>query len=249
MPAQNIDIVFLIDASESMLPCFNALRSHLENFLAPMQGGTGQTIRLGLLAHAAGYDQRGSSVYDHIFIGGRGLSMLKKLYTQKGCDEDFFTTNPEKFKIAVGKVECKGNEEMLVALDTALDFPFGQSMNTRRVVVMFSNEKLEDGIDKGKFNSRIPELIQKIHDRKITLFACLPDSEGACELAGADGSEIVDNEGGEHAWDKIDFGKLLAQMGKSISCSSLQAISEPSYRRGLFGQENWVAGGCIVTGE
>jgi hypothetical protein len=38
MPAQNVDLVFVIDSSESMQPCFDALRTHLDKIIQPMQG-------------------------------------------------------------------------------------------------------------------------------------------------------------------------------------------------------------------
>lgn len=247
MPALNVDIVFVIDASDSMKPCFDQLRQHLEQVFVPMQGFV-QNVRLGLLAHAAG-NSRGEAVYDHIFIGGDGPAMMQKLYGQGSAGEDFFTTDPQVFKKALQKVECKGNEEMLVALDTALDFPFDPPHETKRVVAMFTNETLEAGIEEGKHNDKIQAIIQKLMDRRIKLFANMPEADSTFELGEVNESEIETNPGGENAWASVEFSQLLAQMGKSISRSSLQETAEPAYKKALFGQDRFAAEGRIVTAD
>lgn len=245
MPPLNVDLVFVIDASDSMKPCFEQLRQNLEQVFAPMQGFV-QNVRLGLLAHAAG-NRNGVAVYDHIFLGGDGPALMERLYGQGSAGDDFFTADPQVFKAALQKVECKGNEEMLVALDTALDFPFGPPSTTKRVVAMFTNETLEEGIEEGKHNDRIPEIVQKLMDRKVKLFANMPEADSTFLLAEADGSEIETNPGGDNAWDNVDFSQLLAQMGKSISGSALQASDEPIFQKALFAQDRFVAEGLIVT--
>ena len=75
--------------------------------------------------------------------------------------------------------------------------------------------------------------------RHIQLFAAIPEGAAANQLAETDRSEIEFIDGGA-GLKNVDFSRLLGQMGKSISGSSLQAVSEPSYRRALFGQDKWV---------
>jgi hypothetical protein len=173
--------------------------------------------------------------------------MMQKLYGQGSAGEGFFTTDPQVFKAALQKVECKGNEEMLVALDTALDFPFGPPNTTKRVVAMFTNEKLEEGIEEGKHNDKISAIVDKMMTRKVKFFGSMPEADSTYLLGEANESEIETNNGGENAWDSIDFSQLLAQMGKSISGSSLQASIEPPYQKALFGQDKFAAEGRIVT--
>lgn len=59
--------------------------------------------------------------------------------------------------------------------------------------------------------------------------------------------ELVGGQGGGLA--EVDFKQLFAQMGKSISGSSLQLSAEPSYQRALFGQDQWVAASGEMTGR
>ena len=240
MPAPNVDLVFVIDASDSMQPCFDALRTHLDKIIQPLQGHIAK-VRFGLVAQSAGAE-RGVALYDHQFLCGSGPEALKKLY-QKGPNDpdprnDFFTEDPKRLSSALAVLQPKGNEDMLVALDVAADFPFGPSSNTKRVIALFSDEPFEGGVSTNTLNSRIPELIKKIQDRHIQLFAAIPDSDAIQQLAEVDRSEVelVDGGGGLRT---LDFTKLLGQMGKSISASSLQSVGEPAYNRALFGQDRW----------
>jgi hypothetical protein len=239
MPALNVDIVFVLDASESMKPCFENLREHIRQIYAPMQGYV-MNVRLGLLTHSAG-QINGKVVYAHQFLGGLGDEVMKELYGESqgsALVDSIFTKDPEVFREALGKVNCAGNEEMLVALDTAMDFPFGPIDSTKRVIAMFSDEPLEKGIEAGLYNDKISDLIDKLHARSIKLFAALPGSDPLWELAQANESEIEDIEGGDGLIN-LDFSRLLAQMGKSISNTSLQTMNEPAYQRALFRQDQW----------
>ncbi len=236
----NVDLVFVIDASHSMQPCFDQLRNNLNEVLRPMQGQIAK-IRFGLVVQSVGV-QSGVAVYNHSFLCGSSHEDLKKLYQRGPNDPDprneFFTDDPDHFSNALATVKPQGNEDMLVALDIALDFPFGPLSNTKRVVALFSDEPFEGGISTDTYNSKLPEIIQKIYDRHIMLFCAIPDSEAIQTLAGADRSEIEIVDGGD-GLSSVDFRQLLTQMGKSISVSSLQAVGEPPYKRALFGQDAW----------
>lgn len=250
MPAPNVDLVFVIDASESMQPCFDALRSHLNEVIAPLQGYVAK-VRFALVAQSAG-GVGGMAVYDHQFLCGSGAEALKKLY-QKGPNDpdprnEFFTEDPSCLTSALAALKPQGNEDMLVALDVAADFPFGPVANTKRVVALFSDEPFEGGISKNEHNAKIPALIDKLQARHIQLFVAIPDSDAVQELAMADRSEVelVDDGGGLR---QVDFKRLLGQMGKSISGSSLQAMGEPTFTRALFGQDKWDAARTLSAGN
>jgi hypothetical protein len=115
----------------------------------------------------------------------------------------------------------------------------GPVATTKRVVALFSDEPLETGIKGSSTLHLIPKIIDKIHARRIKLFCAMPYSDAAQSLSEANGSEIEDvvNGGGLAS---VDFKALLAQMGKSISVSSLQSTSEAHYERALFGQDKWM---------
>ncbi len=250
MPSQNVDLVFAIDASESMQPCFDALRTHLDKVIQPMQGYVSK-VRFGLIAQSAG-SVRGQAIYDHQFLCGAGAEAIKKLY-QKGPNDpdprdEFFTTDAKKFAGALAALKPQGNEEMLIALDIAADFPFGPLSNTKRVIALFSDEPFEGGISKDALNSKIPALSKKLMDRHIQLFIAIPDSPAIQELAMVDRSEVELVDGG-NGLKGVDFKQLLGQMGKSISGSSLQAVGEPTYQRAIFGQDLWDTSRTISAGN
>lgn len=129
MRPQNVDFVLLVDSSESMRPCFNQLRDHLKDLLYPLQQANFK-VRCGLVAYAAAPGSDGP-VYDHTFIGGSGPEMIQKLYSPQANANDFFTNDPAVVSRVLGGLEAQGNEDTLLALDIAADFPFGPPDSTR----------------------------------------------------------------------------------------------------------------------
>lgn len=237
MAAPNVDLVFVVDASGSMGPCFEALRTHLEKVLQPLQGYVSE-VRFGLVAQAVSRTD-GGALYAHYFVGDEGL---EKLYEPgpNGQDHrnDFFTTDPRKLMAKLASIKPMANEEMLVALDIAADFPFGPLANTKRVIALFSDEPFESGISQGAYNEKIPEISKKLMDRHIQLFMAVPEGDASHQLSQVDRSEVEFIDGGD-GLRSVDFKQLLGQMGKSISASSIQAVAEPPYQRAIFGQDKW----------
>jgi|GEM_PF-1433243 len=231
-----VEIVLLIDASESMRPCFDGLRQHLNGLLSPLRQANFK-VRFGLVAYAAGRDRSGP-VYDHTFVGGSGPQMIRKLYSGQGQPTDYFTEDPSQIMRVLGGLAPQGNEDTLLALDIAADFPFGPAEATRRVIALFTDEKLEDGIAGEAPIAKLPDLVMKLQQRRIQLFAAAPFSDGLEVLATVDRAEIEPVEGGD-GLKSLDFKKLLAQMGKSISIASLQLGREPSWKKAIFGQDRW----------
>jgi hypothetical protein len=234
MKAQDVDLVVVVDASDSMGPCFGQLRQHLNDLLYPLQQAQFR-VRFGLVAYAAGRDRAGP-VYDHTFIGGSGPALVQKLYSAQVRTEDYFTSDPSVLTRVVGGLKPQGNEDTLVALDIAADLPFGPVETTRRVIAVFTDEKLEDGIAGEESLAKLPQLIEKLMQRRIQLFVSAPLSQGLEQLAAVDRAEIEAVDGGD-GLTSVDFKKLLAQMGKSISVASLQLGREPKWTRALFGQD------------
>ena len=75
---------------------------------------------------------------------------------------------------------------MLLALDIALDFPFGPLAKNRRAVALFTDEPAEEGNDQGKSLVKISALINKIQTLRIQLFMVTPESRGYEELSDVD---------------------------------------------------------------
>lgn len=253
MPSPNVDFVFVIDASASMGPCFDQVRKHLHDVIKPLQGHV-STVNFALVACAASKTATGllyntSSLID----GDLGLGLISLLYQpggeQSNARQKLFTTDPERLVRRLDQIEAKGDEDMLLALDIALDFPFGPVSSTKRVVALFSDEPFETGVMESKSNEMLPGIIEKIHARHVHLFAAIPDGPGASQLASVDRAEVELVGGQGSGLAEVNFKQLFAQMGKSISGSSLQLSSEPPFQKALFGQDKWTEGSGEMTGR
>ena len=233
MKPSTVELVFVLDASESMRPCFEGLANNLQQVVNPLQT-LGLKVRLGFIAMRAGNKTGGGGgVVDTASI--KGASDV--IASIASGDPGLFTEDNALFSSKMRALELGGDEHQLLALDCALDFPFGPMVNTRRVVAMFSDEKIEDGFSGAAVVEKIPAVVAKIMARRIQFFAALPSSPALEALGSADCAQIEPVQGGE-GLASVNFSKLLGQMAKSISCASLQAGTE-NYQKGLFGQYEW----------
>lgn len=232
MSAKTVEVVFVIDASESMRPCFDGLTRNLESLLKPLQGFNFDA-RLGLVALNVGRKSAGGRVIGTYTMAGDEEPIYGR---QHG---DLFTSSPDTFLRRLREVTLQGDEHGLMALDMALDHPFGPVNTTRRVVALFSDERIEDGAVSEEDVRKLPALLQKVAARRILLFGALPGSPLLDELASADRSQFETVSGGD-GLAAVDFSKLLGQMAKSISVASLQG-DEGDFARALWGQDRWVA--------
>ncbi|MEY4652500.1 MAG: hypothetical protein RI884_1081 [Pseudomonadota bacterium] len=229
-----VDLVLVIDTSTSMRPCIDQLKTHLKELIKPLQGHIGR-VRFGLVGLSAS-SKDGEIVYMPRTLAGDTES-LGWLYSDANQYE-FLTDDTDKVIERLDSLTVTGDEDNLVALDIALDHPFGPVSTTKRVVALFSDEKLEAGAQRGAIKDYIPRLVEKLHARRIKLFCAMPYSTVAQQLSEANGSEIEDVGG--QGLTTVDFKALLGQMGKSISIASLQGALEEKYERALFGQDQWV---------
>jgi uncharacterized protein involved in tellurium resistance len=230
-----------------MSPCFQKLRDNLRSFIQPLNQASFE-IRYGLLAYNAGADGR-NAIYEHTFIGGNDPALVKGLYSPQVNADKYFTPDANKFLSALESVRTQGDENTLLALDTAADFPFRTPDESRRVIALFTNEKLEDGILENEPLDKFPQVLQKIAKRKISLYAYLPTSDSAALLTRLPKTFVKSVGEGADCWDHIDFGQILEQMGKSISQSSLQMTREPDYQKAVYGQDTWDPGSFVGTGD
>jgi len=224
-----VELVFVLDASESMRPCFEGLANNLQQVVNPLQT-LGLKVRLGFIAMRVGNATGGGGVF-----GSASMKCsLNSFPLIASGDQGLFTEDNALFSSKMRALELGGDEHQLLALDCALDFPFGPMVNTRRVVAMFSDETIEDGFLGAAVVEKIPAIVTKIMARRIQFFAALPSSPALEALGSADCAQIEPVQGGE-GLANVNFSKLLGQMAKSISCASLQAGPE-NYQKGLFGQ-------------
>ena len=254
MPGRQVaDVVFCLDASGSMGPCFNALRKHIQSFVKGLESG-GQwlwDLRLGLLAYQAGESADGG-IFGFQGLADSGIKLVTSLYNSNGTQDgvQYFTSDIEQFVSALEKVSVRGDEATFIALDTALDFPWRDGAQCHRVVIVMTDEALETGIQVAAQTAKIDALIEKLHALRIKLFLVGPESEAYQSICEADRSEFQVLQNAHDGLKNADFKQILAEIGKSVSISKLQGPTPPiKAKRALFGQDKWTGVNADITGD
>ncbi|HNX19766.1 MAG TPA: VWA domain-containing protein [Acidobacteriota bacterium] len=233
------DVVFCLDRSGSMLPCLEAVKAHIADFVRGL-GADGQRqwdLRFDFVAHYAAGNGRGGAVVG--MSSAFNECVIDQLYL--GQQGRIFTNDAAEFAQAIGRIEVIGDEAPLFALDTCLDFPWRDAATCHRVVVMLTDEPLEDGLCVKEQMERMPDVIQKIRDLRVMLFLVGPESAAFDQLATVERSEYeVCGKVGD-GLATVDFSRVLAGIGKSVSASRMQSGQRAGVPRGLFGQASWGA--------
>ena len=233
------DVVFCIDASASMAPCIDAVRSHIASFVEGLTASSQQAwdLRIDFVAHHAGNAPDGSGVFAHQSLYQSEL--FEALYQKSGSQERFFTADVAEFARGLQGVSVQGDESPLVALDFCLDFPWRKSAGCHRVVIMLTDEPFEQSANQDLQKEQLGKLIDKIHGLQVMLFLVAPNSPLFDELASADGSEyeVIGQIGSGLA--NVNFSEVLKYIGKSVSASTLQSALYSEVQRGLFQQSSW----------
>ena len=229
------DFVFCLDASASMAPCFDAVRTHLVSLIEGL-GPASQVhwdIRFDFVAYSAS-ELNGQHIFIHRSVFNEDLRTALYL-TQSGR---LFTTDVELLREQLGRVRVSGDEASLVALDFALDMPWRDAAGCHRAVILMTDEPFERGIFQAEQRARLSDLITKIQTLRVMLYMVTPESETFSKLAEVDRCEhvIVDSQG--DGLSRVDYRELLSYVGKSVSVSSLQATPGRG-QRALFGQDRW----------
>ena len=231
------DIVFCIDASGSMKPCIDAVRNNIEKLLEGLKSDvqTNWDVRFDFLA----FHDSVEGWHSLQSVAAQQVELVDAIY-KGGNNGSFFTKDLSLFKSRLQQIVVKGEEEQLLALDIAMDFPWRPSDGCHRVVVLLTDEPVETGIFVDEQKKRIDALIQKVMDKRIKLFIVAPESDGFYRLASADRCEYDDNGSEQGGLSNVDFSKMLTAIGKSVSVSQFYdgASSTP---KPLFDQMEWVA--------
>lgn len=241
-----VDMVFCLDASASMAPCINGVRRNIGAFLDGLAGESNRTIdcRIDFLAHSC---DPSAGIVRSVSLRRQGADLVNALYGQRADPAAFFTTNTTEVRAALDQVNVIGDEAMLVALDMCLDYPWRPRAKCHRVVALLTDEPLEENADAQAQQQMIGPIIDKIHALGVMLFLVGPKSAGFNELAEADKSQYQQVGQTNDGLGSLDFGRVLAHIGKSVSVSVLQGTSEKPFKRALFGQDQWVASNVEVT--
>jgi hypothetical protein len=240
------DIVFCIDASDSMTPCIAAVKENLKQLIDVFEDDQKRVwdLRLDFIAHAFGNGKF------HCYSARQDVTLLEDIYhNDNPATQRCFTTSPDKFKNALARVRTLGDEVTLAALDIALDFPWRPAESCHRVVVLLTDEPIETGEAVKLQRELVSKVVEKIHDKRIKLFIYAPESEILYKLSMANGCEYEVLADAHDGMRNVDFEKLMEVVGKSvfISQSTLPGSNEP---QPLFGQETWsVTDDGAVGGE
>ena len=241
-----VDVVFCLDASASMAPCIDGVRRNIGAFLDGLTGDSSRKIdcRIDFLAHSC--DPSGSIVRSGSFRR-QGVDLIAALYGQNPDPSAFFTTDAAEVRAALDEITVVGDEAMLVALDICLDFPWRPRAGCHRVVVVLTDEPLEENAEAQSQKKMIGAVIDKIHALGVMLFLVGPKSAGFNELAEADKSQYQQVGQTHDGLGTLDFARVLAHIGKSVSVSVLQGVPDKPVKRALFGQDRWIASNAEIT--
>ncbi len=232
--SKTADIVFCIDASSSMQPCFSMLQKSIGSMMAGLTGGQSiWDVRFEFIAHSA--SANGVVRHNSVFNDGA----VDALYG--GGQAKFFTDSVDVFSRRLATIEMLGDEAPLMALDVALDVPWRDASKCHRVVILLTDEPFEDGVFVADQIAKLPQIINKIQDLKVLLFIVAPESGAYDQLSQVDKSEYEVLTSKNDGMQNVDFTKLLGAIGKSVSVSNLQETRPPVVERGLFGQASWGA--------
>lgn len=257
MDGPRADVLFVLDASGSMLPCFNQLKDHLQRFVAPFKDAGFASLRLGLLAYSANKDRTlGKVVYRNNFLCPDNVKNMSILYGNPSeASRKFFTESSNiengvnQFIRRLDQIKCRGDEDTAFALDTAADFPFEPLNTTRRVIILFTDEPVDDGVSKmdsmGAGYCNLEKIMEKVSQRHISLYFYGPKSAATDvieEYPRVFFNDVVawqNRRSDEETWEQLNVGQVLENLGKSISGSALSVVDEPRYARATYGQDSW----------
>jgi hypothetical protein len=240
------DIVFCIDASESMQPCIDGVREHVLHFIQGLESGQrAMDWRIDFLASSC---DEGGTAFPLKTVRLQDMGLIGALYGS-GDRGRLFTRDVAEFRTALHCVGVKGDEATLVALDCALDFPWRPRNQCHRVVICLTDEPFETGAAIEMQRARLPALIEKIQKLGIILFLIGPESAVYDDLACVQRSEYRQVPGTCDGLRSVDFAEVLGAIGKSVSTSRLQGGAEADVSRGLFGQASWVGVDTPIRGR
>ena len=247
-----VDIVFCLDASHSMRPCIDAVRDHVVAFVRGLEDGARAAQRsvdwrVDFLAHAA---DEGGGVYRVHSIRTDNMGTIGALYPRPDPAQ-FFTTDLDEFRRGLGRVEIGGDEATLWALDLALDYPWRSRRSCHRVVVCLTDEPFETNAEQATQRAQLPALRNKIQQLGAMLFLVAPDSTVFGELAMVDKSEYETVDAAGDGLRRVEFDKVLAYMGKSVSMAGTPGGTDDDagVRRALYGQDQLGATDKSIRGR
>ena len=240
-----VDVVFSLDASDSMRPCIVAVKDHMSSFLEGLHADLQRKwdVRFDYVAHFTGVSAGGGITHHHesLFHYEADNLLLDALYTKDHPKPmRCFTSDIDEFKQGLDRIQVAGDEGPLVALDSCLDFPWRYADDCHRVIIFLTDEAFETSSLPEFEIERMDQLQQKVEDLRVLLFIVAPESAGFDRLSEIDRCEYEVVDGLSDGLTGVNFDELLAGIGKSVSVSvPNQRSTVKTVTRGLFDQENW----------
>ena len=156
-----------------------------------------------------------------------------------------FTSDIDSFCEALSRLECGGDECTVPMLDIAADFPFRDAATCHRVIVLLTDEPVDDGVYVSQSKAKLMELAQKLQSKKIALYMTTPDCPVFDTLSQADKCEW--NVDSSRGLEGIDFTKLMQSIGKSVSMSQTNAAERGGNApKPLYNESAWKS---VAVGE
>lgn len=251
------DVLFVVDASGSMRPCFDQLIAHIKRFVEPFKESGFTSLRLGLLAYSANKNRSAQKiVYRNMFLCPDSANNMSVLYGDHDlASRKFFTNgasiedNVNQFVRRLERIKCLGDEDTPFAMDCAADFPFEPLSATRRVVILFTDERIEEGVlqmkSVGENFETLEKIMEKFNQRHISLYFFGPHSpatevvEDYPRVFFKDVVACQERRDDSETWDSLDISRVMDGLGKSISASALGATEEADFARATYGQDSW----------
>ena len=242
------DVVFCLDASNSMKSCFDGFKTHIISLLEDYEPKTGKTIRFDFMAHNCVKSEEGRIEHRHnsLYHNGTfedGEDALSNLYLKGGNAGRFFTSDIEEFKHGLEKVEVLGDSGPLVALDSCLDFPWRNVNESHRIVVFLTTEPFENSINAEMEKQFLEEIMEKIKDLRVMLFVVGPECPVYEALTEVDKSEFELVESRSACLEAFIHGLSTSIFADFITpgygCVPGAQVLSKEVKRGVFGQCGW----------
>lgn len=246
---ETADIVFCVDVSGSMRPAIDGVRKNIEKLVKSLNQTGGQMVwdvRFDYLAYSV--TDMGNMRLET--MNCRGPEVINEVYNGASANQQtsnkLFTRDIAQFCDALNNVHIQGDEATLPAIDIAADFPFRDAATCHRVIVLLTDEPIEDGVYVSSTTAKLMDLAQKLQSKKIALYMTTPDCQHFDTLSQVDKCEWnVDSSSGLSG---VDFTKLMESIGKSVSMSQTNGNSKKDDRpKPLYNENKWTDGvGNIV---
>ena len=229
------DIIFVIDSSGSMQYCIDSVKQNIHEFVETFRKDESEwDLRFDFLAHQDQWEGEHSfeaqTIHSH--------NVLHDVYHTNG--DMFFTSDISLFQSRLATIESSGDESSVLALDTAIDFPFRPQHRCHRCIVFLTDEAAEQGTRSSKGTENADTLVEKLQEQGILLYMVTPYCELYEILEEANYAiwEVVEDT--DDGLSNVNFVDVLHSIAKSITKSKLQVVARllPD-RKALFGQNTW----------